>query len=448
MSQLKVPTFEIDSNKLLDRIQNQDTLIVPKDLRIRSEDDYGTAQVQIGSTWSGGEDVYMMPIHKAGSNPEHQIKYYHFTNHYGHERAHGVQFESIIWENEVLDFDTFDTEIACQRWRTKVERKKEHLKWLLFVWQHVTREDLPTGKASTKKRKRSERRYQPPNEINHGRSSVGLKIKLQDLKNSPSKSAHAGTNDRPSSELSLFRTNPTAGNLAENRTNRVEKLRRPVKKDTADRGTKLVTQSAMDGKDFEGTNEDPINIEDDSENDIGFDFTIYTGKFKLAAAKAKVKADMIKLGEDFDLDFYMEPDGVELSDEMIESIKAEISREKAEQERKEKEEDSEADYELPGPQDTKKGEGETEAKEKQGSPGSDYSLPGPPPKKKSDADLDREFELAFKKLESIKQEAAKIKADMAREAVEEGSDAELNLPPPRLGQIERALKRINELQSI
>lgn len=60
-----------------------------------------------------------------------------------------------------------------------------------------------------------------------------------------------------------------------------------------------------------------------------------------------------------------------------------------------------------------------------------------------DGDLDGEFELAFIKLESMKQEAAKIKADMAQEAKKDGADPGHVVPPPRLMEIENELNRLN-----
>jgi hypothetical protein len=145
-------------NDSLDRIARRDTSIIPRLEVCQAEGQ--TAIVHIGhlndDNGEKGARVWMMPISKG--EHDHGLKFYTFTEN---ENVSEPGFALIQWEEESIGFGLFQTESAKSRWSTQPQRKSEHLKWLLFVWEHLTGDALPTGKTNIKKRKRSEIKQEP-----------------------------------------------------------------------------------------------------------------------------------------------------------------------------------------------------------------------------------------------------------------------------------------------
>jgi hypothetical protein len=142
-------TKPIILDPFLDAIVDRDETILP-DLAIiqPSTHDAQPTMLEVGKDRNTNTPVWMMPIHRGGSD-SHVLKFYTYDeNHKMSEPG----LSCIVWKDAVYALATFNTPSAVSRWSTSPVRQTQHRTWLLFVWERITGEDLPTG-AVTSKRK-------------------------------------------------------------------------------------------------------------------------------------------------------------------------------------------------------------------------------------------------------------------------------------------------------
>ena len=132
----------------LDRIQSRDPSCVPQ-LEVR-RDKGEIALVRVGRRQlddGNSASIWMVP---KWTEKEHRLK---FLVLWKDGKSSDVTFDSIIWDNDIIGFGKFSSNAAVERWPTKAMRLSEHRKWLLLIWECLTKDKLPDGSSRVQKRK-------------------------------------------------------------------------------------------------------------------------------------------------------------------------------------------------------------------------------------------------------------------------------------------------------
>jgi hypothetical protein len=139
----------ITPDPFLDAIANRDKDILP-DLAIIQPGTHNTQPtlLEVGKDRNTNVPVWMMPVHRGGSDP-HILKFYTYDQN---NKMSEPGLSCIMWKDAVYDLATFNSPSAISRWSTSPVRQRQHRLWLLFVWEMITGESLPTGTVTSKRK--------------------------------------------------------------------------------------------------------------------------------------------------------------------------------------------------------------------------------------------------------------------------------------------------------